>query len=117
MVDYKNIVKELIYNYASPVPYMARENWAPVAFYGVSKPALANVARNYYGDAINKILGNVDWRTNRELFDFMNDLRNRNNHYYMNNAMKYGEYPMYPLDWDDTRLPEPKYPEKPNYDL
>lgn len=95
MVDYRNIAKELIYNYASPAPYLVRENWQPVADYGVSKPALANVARNYYGNAINNLLGNVN---NQYLVNMLNDARNRNLEYQRLNAMQYGGYPMYPMD-------------------
>lgn len=115
MVDYKNTVKQMIQNYASPIPYMSRnENWAPVAFYGVSKPTLENVARNYYGNAINSILGNTN---NQYLLNILNEARNRNLEQQRLNQMKYGEYPMYPVDWDNVNLPQPRYIEQPNYDL
>ena len=91
----KDKVKELLVAYASPAPYLVRNNWEPIAEYGASRPALANVARNYYGNAINNILGNVN---NQYLANILNDARNRNLEYQRLNAMQYGGYPMYPVD-------------------
>lgn len=111
----KQTVKDSLWNYASPVPHMARnENWAPVAFYGASRPTLENVARNYYSDMINKILGSTD---NQYLINLLNQARIRNQEQQRLNQMRYGEYPMYPLDWDNTNLPAPQYQQPVNYDL
>ena len=87
--------QEMLMAYISPAPNMYRTNWEPVYNYGISRPALANVARNYYGDAINNLLGNVN---NQYLMGILNDARNRNIEQQRLNAMQYGGYPLYPMD-------------------
>ena len=95
MASMKNFVEDNIMAYASPAPFLVRENWQPVADYGVSRAALENVARNYYGNAINKLLGNTN---NQFLMGILNDARNNNLERQRLNAMQYGGYPMYPMD-------------------
>lgn len=91
----KDLAKELIYNYASPAPYLTRNGWEPVAEYGVSRPTLANVARGYYGGMLNNMFNNVD---DQRLRDILNNAMVMNREHQRLNAMQYGGYPLYPED-------------------
>lgn len=92
----KNSVINMLYNYASPAPYLYRTNWLPVVDYGVNRSTLANVGRNYYGDALGNIANRLG--ISHPAYGFVNDLQNRNLEQQRLNAMRYGGYPVYPQD-------------------
>lgn len=114
-MDFKQAVKDALWNYSIVAPNTARnENWAPIAFYGASRPTLENVGRGYYENMLNSMLGNTN---NPQIQALINNAIIRNREKQRMNQMQYGASPLYPLDWDDTRLPMPMYPEQVNYDL
>lgn len=47
MANLKQIVKDMLYSYAVPNPYMYRDNWEPVYNYGVNRASVENSLMNY----------------------------------------------------------------------
>lgn len=92
----KKGISNWLLDYAEPVDYMYRANWLPIVDYGVNRNTLANVARNYYGDALGNVANRIG--ISNPLYGLVNDLQNRNIEQQRLNAMRYGGYPVYPQD-------------------
>lgn len=88
-MDFKNEFKNYLYNKISPNPYMYFNGFEDVYRYGVSKPAIANALRGYYGKALDKMLGNKYIMNNRELYDILSRAQNVNDNRMMYNSMRY----------------------------
>jgi len=56
-MDYKQIIKNMIYNYGVQNPAMYRQGWGPVAESGVNYGTLGQVVQNLYGqNALSDLL-------------------------------------------------------------
>lgn len=85
----KQELSNMLMGYASPTPYMYRDNWEPVARYGVNRGTLANVGRGIYGGWLDNLASGIDPRNNPLAYEALNNLRNRNDYYMTQNEMRY----------------------------
>ena len=88
-MNLKEDFRNYLYNKISPNPYMYLNGFEDVYRYGVSKPSMTNVARGYYGRALDKMLGNKYVMNNKELYDILSRAQNINDNKMLFNSMRY----------------------------
>lgn len=76
-----------------------RNNFYPVQQYGLNPYTANQVIRNYYGDMLGGLQDRFRPETNPFIWNVINQMRNANQQAQFNNAMRYGDIPMYPTEY------------------
>lgn len=76
-----------------------RNNFYPIQQYGLNPYTANQVIRNYYGDMLGGLQDRFRPETNPFIWNVINQMRNANQQAQFNNAMRYGDIPMYPIEY------------------